>query len=341
MIILNHDTGAIVAISGGREYVRKGYNRATQAKRQPGSSFKPIAVYATALEQGWSPYDDIQDQLINYNGYQPRNYDGVYRGKVQMKEAVEWSYNAPAVWLLHEIGIDHGIELAQKFGFHDLDRELGIALGSVKASPLQMASAFGAFANDGVLVKPYVIEKIVTPSGESIVEVQKDETQVVSAQTAWAMTTLLQGVIQNGTGKQAQLTHDVAGKTGTTQSSERGKNVRDAWFVGYTPQYSAAVWIGFDQMDAEHRMESSGGNHPAKIFRYVMDKMLEGEEVLHFSKPEGVHNLLPKSKKKNEKAEQKEKKGKKDQKDSKKKKDREDKKNKKNKKEKQDRKREN
>jgi penicillin-binding protein 2A len=292
MVMMEQQTGAIVAIMGGRDYVRKGLNRATSDVRQPGSTFKPIAVYAPALETGWHPYDLVNDEQIEYGGYKPRNYDGKYRGEVPMLEALQWSYNAPAVWLLNQIGIDKGVSYSSLFGF-DGKRELGLALGNVGASPLQMADAYSAFANQGIMMEPYLIEKIIDREGVDIGKRQLKYQQVVSAQTAWYMTKMLETVVKEGTGKRAQLKHPVAGKTGTTQVPSGHKGVRDAWFVGYTPYYTAAVWMGFDKLDKSHVMDSSGGNHPAKVFNYVMERTLADRPVLGFEKPQGVEELKP------------------------------------------------
>lgn len=291
MVIIDHKTGGVVAAIGGRDYVRKGLNRAVSDARQPGSTFKPISVYAPALEAGWEPYDLLQDELIDYGGYQPRNYDGKYRGKVTMLDAVKYSYNAPAVWLLNEIGVGTGLSYSQAFGFDKVERKLGIALGDVGASPLQMAAAFGTFANHGLRMEPYLIERIKDRHDQLLVEHQPKSIQVVTEQTAWYMTKMLENVVREGTGTRARMKHPVAGKTGTTQSPSGYKGIRDAWFVGFTPQYAAAVWIGYDQLDKEHVLNSSGGNHPAKLFKYVMEKALEDVPVESFKKPPGVKDI--------------------------------------------------
>jgi penicillin-binding protein 2A len=295
MLIMDHQTGAITAVMGGRDYVRQGTNRATSKARQPGSTFKPIAVYAPALEVGRHPYDLLQDELTTYPGnYTPRNYDHEYRGKVSMMEAIKNSHNAPAVWLLNEIGIDKGVQSAQSFGFGQVNRELGIALGGgIQVSPLQMANAFGAFANQGLMMEPYLIEKIVNKDGIPISRNQPEHQQVVTAQTAWYMTKMLQGVVQEGSGTRAKISHPLAGKTGTTQAPQGLKGVQDAWFVGYTPQYTAAVWMGFDQTNESHIMNTSGGRHPAQVFQYVMEKALADEPILAFERPSGVDELEP------------------------------------------------
>lgn len=290
MVIIDHQTGAIVGAIGGRDYVRKGLNRAVSNARQPGSTFKPISVFAPALEVNWEPYDLLQDELTDYGGYKPRNHDGRYRGQVPMIEAVKHSYNAAAVWLLNEIGVSTGMSYAQAFGF-EVERKLGIALGDVGASPLQMASAFGTFANHGLKMEPYLIEKIVDRDDLVVATNQPKHVQVVTAQTAWYMTQMLESVVREGSGTRARMKHPVAGKTGTTQSPSGYSGIRDAWFVGYTPQYVAAVWIGYDQLDKDHVLHSYGGHHPASIFKYVLEKTLEDVPVQAFQRPPGVKDI--------------------------------------------------
>lgn len=293
MVMMDHQSGAVVAIMGGRDYERGNLNWATTDARDAGSSFKPISVYAPALEAGWEPYDMLVDQEITYGGgYTPQNIDGVYRGQVTMIEALARSINAPAVWLLNEIGVQTGISYAKAFGFEPYDDRLGIALGNIGASSLGMAKAFSAFANQGIMLEPYFIERIENNRGDTIAEHEEEYTQVVSTQTAWYMTEMLQRVVENGTGGNARFNHPVAGKTGTVQLDGLPGN-KDVWFVGYTPYYTAAVWMGFEHPDENHVLDSSGSNHPAKLFRHVMSQAHEGKEVLDFKKPESVKDLEP------------------------------------------------
>lgn len=294
MVIMDHSTGGITAIMGGRDYVRLGINRATADARSPGSTFKPIAAYAPALEMGWHPYDLLVDEQLSFGGYSPRNYDNTYRGRVTMMDAIRQSYNVPAVWTLNEIGVDKGVQAARDFGIENLNRELGIALGgSVQTSPLAMAKAFGAFGNHGMMMESYVIERIVDRNDREIYKHEAEYNQVISAQSAWYMTKMLQRVVQDGTGTRGSLSHDVAAKTGTTQGVFRNGGVTDAWFVGYTPKYVAAVWMGYDRADENHIMQTSGGNHPARVFKYVMERALEGQTPQRFERPQGVQELEP------------------------------------------------
>jgi penicillin-binding protein 2A len=310
MVIINHKDGGIVAMVGGRDYVRKGLNRAVDPRgaRQPGSSFKPIIVYGPALEYGnYTPYSKLKDEEITYpGGYSPRNYDGVYRGQVDMFEAVKRSINAPAVWLLNEVTLNKAIPFAEKLGITldpKNDRNLAIALGGLTkgVTPLQMAAAYGAFANQGYMNESHSIIKILDSNGNEVASYKpKRQVKAMSAKTAWYMTQLLQGVVQpGGTGTAARFDRPVAGKTGTTQLDLKGleKFNRDVWFVGYTPEWSAAVWMGFDKTDAKHYVLTTSSSMPAAIFKEVMSKALAKRPMTQFVKPEGVPDLTapPKS----------------------------------------------
>jgi len=296
MVIVDPKTGGIVAMNGGREYVEKGFNRAT-SKRQPGSSFKPIATYGPALETGdWEPYSMLKDEKMSFGKYSPSNLSGKYAGEVTMMEAVQRSINLPAVWLLNEIGIDRGLRFAKDLGIEmdAQDRNLAIALGGLThgASPLEMARAYGAFANNGVLAETHVITEVLDTDGHKVYTHRAAEEEVMSERTAYYMTVLLEAVTKKpGTGTKAYFGRPVAGKTGTTQLGLKGvkdsAGNRDIWFVGYTPEYAAAVWMGFDDTNAEHYVKSGSGT-AAAMFAHVMKQALEGKDVQDFKRPAGV-----------------------------------------------------
>lgn len=294
MVILDHTTGEVLAAIGGRDYQPRGINRATRDARSPGSAIKPITVYAPALEAGWHPYDTVWDEQRDYNGYKPRNYSRRYYGPVTMMYALQQSLNAASVWLLNEIGLDKGLEAAQAFG---IKTEPGVGLavalgGGVQTSPLSMARAYSAFANNGIIMEPYLIKEIIDAEGGKVAVHQPEYKQVISEQTAWYMTEMLLNVVKNGTGKNAQFKHPVAGKTGTNEYAG-GKGNQDAWFVGYTPYLTAAVWLGYDVTDDRHNIETTGGGLPAKIFKHVMSQVMENYPVKSFQKPGGVTELKP------------------------------------------------
>jgi penicillin-binding protein 2A len=298
MVILDNQDGGIAAIIGGRDYVRKGYNRALE-KRQPGSAFKPIAVYAPAIETGdWNPNSILDDTKQSFGKYSPRNLSGKYSGKLSMMDAVRSSINIPAVWLLNEIGVKTGFEFAKSLGIEmdKEDRNLAIALGGLTkgASPLEMARAYSAFADQGILHTTHMITSIKDKNDKVVYTFKPVDKQVMSKQTAWYTTELLKGVVSGGSGTKAKVkNHQVAGKTGTTQSGITGvSGSRDIWFVGYTAQYTASVWMGFAETNKDHILDVSSSK-TATLFSQVMTKALEGSKPSSLKKPSGVDDAPP------------------------------------------------
>lgn len=280
--LVENSTGGIKALVGGRKYVaRHGFNRATQLSRQPGSAFKPVAVYAPAFEAGYDPDSIVSDTPFKIGNYEPQNSGGGFYGQISIRTAVQQSRNVAAVRLLNQIGVDKGYEMADKLGFTltEDDRCLPLALGGLTrgVSPLQMAGAYAAFANQGVYIKPYAIKYIEDPEGKVIYS-HPEGTAVMKTSTADAMKEVLRAAVQSGTGYRAGIRGaEVAGKTGTTELPDtpvfsRLSGNKDAWFVGFTSRYTAAVWMGYDEkdMDRNHYLTSYGGNQPADIFRTIM-----------------------------------------------------------------------
>lgn len=306
MIVIDHRTGEIRGMVGGREYTtQKGLNRAIQADRQPGSSIKPIAVYGPALEKGFTTATVLDDSPVTYPNpgstpYAPKNYDGKFRGLITMREAIKWSVNIPAVRMLDMIGVNEGFQFAKRLGLPLIaeDKNLSMALGGLTkgVSPLEMASAYGAFANQGVLVQPHAITKITDHNGKVLVEVKPRQEVVMSEQTAFLITDMLQTVVAgDGTGWRAKLDRPVAGKTGTTQlppklAAKGLKGTTNAWFLGYTPELVGAVYLGYDKTDENHYLPNNvaGGNYPALIWKAVMSEALKGVPVTTFPQPKGI-----------------------------------------------------
>ena len=293
MVILDNADGGISAMIGGREYARKGLNRAV-IKRQPGSAFKPIVSFAPALESGkWSIYSLLSNEKQSFNGYEPSNLNKKYSEHVTMLEAARRSINIPAVWLLDQIGVKTGMDFASSLGIEMApeDRNLAIALGGLTngASPLEMARAFSSFAAGGVLHETHAITKVAGSSGKALYTWNdKSSEQVMSEKAAWYTTLLLKDVVAQGTGTKAKIkNHEVAGKTGTTQSGIKGvSGNRDIWFVGYTRDYSAAVWMGFDRTDEQHVLSDTSGM-AATLFAQIMSKAQTAEKSA-LTKPGGV-----------------------------------------------------
>lgn len=298
MVILNNKDAGIVAMIGGRDYKTKTWNRAIKP-RQPGSSFKPIIDYAPAMElKGFNPYTMLTDEKLDYNGYSPNNWDNVYLGKMSMMKALEKSANAPAVWTLNEVKVPTAINFAEtRFGikFDPKDRNLAIALGGMTTgvSPLQLANAYTAFANNGQLNASHSIVKVVDNEGNEKYKYKAEKpVQAVSPKTAYYMTQMLKNAVDVGTGASAKMNRPVAGKTGSTQLDLKGleQYYRDVWFAGYTPEWTAAIWMGFDTTDAKHYV-NGGSGRPAALFKEIMSKALAGKPVTQFQKPNGVPDL--------------------------------------------------
>ncbi|WP_428912291.1 transglycosylase domain-containing protein [Niallia sp. Krafla_26] len=295
-IFINPSTGGISALIGGRgEHTFRGFNRATQLKRQPASTMKPLAAYTPALEQGYDIYDRLQDSPINFEGYQPMNFDKQFRGEVSMYEAVTNSYNVPPVWLLQKMGLKYGINAVERFGIPlmEEDHTLGLALGGMNegVSPLLMAQAFSTFPNDGVMVEAHSIQRIEDVEGEVIAKWHSNATRVTTPQVAQKITYMLKGVVEEGTAMKAQVEGlEVAGKTGTSELPfERVGGSKDHWFVGYTPQLVGAVWMGYDQTDENHYLLGTGGSTVTRIIKAVLS-----ESITEFSQKEFDLSLIEK-----------------------------------------------
>lgn len=297
---VDQTTGGIRALIGSRareEGAYRPFNRATQLKRQPGSAFKPIAVYGPALEAGYTPDSELYDGPFDANGYRPRNWDGRYHGDVTMMEAIRQSWNVPPVWLLQQLGVEKGLEFAARLGIPlgDADRNLGLALGGLSegVSPLQMAQAFSAFANGGTLYEAHTIAEIASHDGTVIARYDAAPTQAMDPHAAYTMTRLLRHAVEEGTGKQGAVPGwATAGKTGTTELPETAEfagidgGAKDLWFAGYTPALTGAVWIGYDKTDREHFMKTTSAA-AASVFREVMTRALAETTPSDFVPPPG------------------------------------------------------
>ncbi|MCE3203581.1 transglycosylase domain-containing protein [Paenibacillus sonchi] len=280
MAIINHNTGDVVALTGGRHPSIGGINRAIIDARQPGSAFKPIIDYGPALESGrFAPDSILPDRKERYGNYSPDNLNGIYRGQVNMALALQQSINAPAVWLLKQVGIANARSFAAKLGvtLPPEDNNLSIALGGLHTgvSPLKMAQAYSVFASGGAFRQAHTVRSITDAEGKILYTYTSAQRQVISQKTAASMTVMLRNVVNNGTGAKARMNVPVAGKTGTTQAGlpgVTGKANRDLWFVGYTPDLTAAVWMGFDRTDKDNYM-TAGSGKAAGLFSAVMNKV--------------------------------------------------------------------
>lgn len=286
LISLEQDTGFIRAMIGGYDFVKSDFNRALYAKRQPGSAFKPI-IYAAALDHGFAPSSIIVDEPVTYPGgpkgeWTPENYDHKFYGTTSLREALTYSRNVVTVKLVDAVGINNVLDFARNIGIQgDMPRDLTIALGSLSVSPLDLALCYSVFANSGMRVKPIAIKYISDSKGRILESNEPEAEEVISPQTAFLITSMMEDVVKYGTGWRAKaLGRPVAGKTGTTNE------YRDAWFVGFTPNIVSAVWVGFDDMRPLGYQET-GARAASPIWVLFMKNFLTGEPE-EFSVPEGI-----------------------------------------------------
>ncbi|HEO8420193.1 transglycosylase domain-containing protein [Niallia sp. FSL W8-0635] len=288
-VLLDPETGGVRGLVGGRgEQVFRGFNRATQIKVQPGSTMKPLAVYTPALEKGYKIDSMLEDKPFKKGKYEPQNFTKTFKGEVPMYEALEESLNVPAVWLLDKIGLENGLKSLDRFGipYEKDDEYLGIALGGMTTgvSPLQMASAYSTFPNDGVRMENHLITKIIGPTGNVIAEYEPKSTRVTSKSVTDDMTSMLLDVIKSGTGQGAKVTgFQVAGKTGSTQLENSNiSGTKDQWFVGYTPNLVGAMWLGYDKTDDQHYLPSKSSGDVVPIFKTILDQAVQYVEPENF-----------------------------------------------------------
>jgi len=303
MTVIEPSTGAIQAMVGGRDYATGGWNRAWQTNRPPGSTIKPLVVYGPAIEKGgYFPGTVLDDMPVHYGTYTPTDFDTIdkgWKGLITMRYALEDSVNVYAVKLLNLIGVDYGWTFGKdKLGLplEERDRNLTLALGTPSVSTLDMTSAYGVYANDGVSVTNHAIVKIVDAKGNTVYP-KITKTRVMKETTAYIINDMLRSVVTDGTAISAQIGNwAVAGKTGTTSLPNTAKYANksgnpDAWFAGYTPSYAGVVWMGYDiDNDGQHYLRSVyGGSYPAQIWKEVMTAALEDLPVqTEFTQPSGI-----------------------------------------------------
>ncbi|GAB6096943.1 PBP1A family penicillin-binding protein [Desulfatiferula olefinivorans] len=288
LLCIEAETGFVKVMVGGRDFTDSQFNRAFQSRRQPGSAFKPI-VYAAALDKGYTPATMIIDSPVVYLDeerdftWKPNNYEKKFHGPTLFREALTNSMNIITIKILKDIGIDYVIDYAERMGITaPLSRDLSIALGSSGVSLLELVTAYSVFPNLGYRVEPTFITRIEDREGTVLEEAVPIRNQVIDPATAYIMTSLLEGVIQHGTGKRARsLNRPAAGKTGTTN------NLHDAWFVGYTPRYITGVWVGNDSKSPLGKGET-GSRAACPIWLGFMKKALTDKPVRVFEVPQGV-----------------------------------------------------
>lgn len=287
LLAIDPSTGHIRAMVGGRDFRQSQFNRAWQAQRQPGSAFKPL-IYAAALDRGFGAADILDDspltiKIDNKKTWSPENFTRTYQGPVTMRKALAQSLNVPTVRLLEKIGVDSAILYAKKFGVKSpLSPYPALALGSSDVTLFELTSAYAVFDNHGIRVGPVSILTITDSTGRVLFANDALPEQVIKPETAYLITNLLRGVIERGTAwKARELGRPAAGKTGTTN------DFRDAWFMGYTPNLVAGVWVGYD----DHRSigpKETGARTALPIWLEFIKKSLGNREKEDFTVPDGI-----------------------------------------------------
>jgi len=288
LLCIAGETGHVKVMVGGRDFMESQFNRAVQSRRQPGSAFKPV-IYAAALDKGYTAATMIIDSPIVFKDKQmdftwkPKNYGKKFYGPTLLRQALAKSRNVVTIKILQDIGVDYCIEYARRLGItSQINQDLSIGLGSSGISLLEMVNAYSVFANKGYLVQPVFITKIVDRDGNVLEEAATVREKVLEKSTAYIMTNLLEGVVQNGTGRRVKaLNRPVAGKTGTSN------DLYDAWFIGYTPRFITGVWVGFDEEASLGRAEQ-GARTASPIWLGFMKNILKDKPVKVFQVPEGV-----------------------------------------------------
>lgn len=293
IVVLEPSTGMVVAMVGGRSYTGGiSFNRATDIRRQPGSVIKPVIAYAPAFEYlNYTAADMILDEETTFADYTPSNYGNKYYGWVTVREAVTKSLNVPAVKTLSAVGVYRAKDFAKRCGieFDDKDDSLALALGGFTygVSPLQIAGAYSCFASGGIYNTPTLIKKITDRNGLTVYEYRQDNRRVMSEANAYILTSMLKSVVTEGTGHRLNtLDIPIAGKTGTVGLANGN---RDAWMAGYTPEYTAVVWQGYDS-DRLGLLPSSatGGTYPALMLYELFNHIYPDGRSGDFEKPESV-----------------------------------------------------
>ena len=307
LVAMNPKNGAIEAIAGGFDFTYSKFNRAIQAKRQPGSSFKPF-IYAAALEKGYSPATTVEDEPLDLanSTWDPQNYGHEFGGPTRLRVALAKSKNLVSIRLLQQIGLGYAIEYAKRFGFKKraLPEDLTLALGTGSATPLEMATAYSSFANGGFKVESHYIRKIVDRTNTTIYEANpytacedcstnnpnsskiNPAKRIMKPTVHYQITSMLQSVAQSGTGSRTNRLkrRDLAGKTGTTDDQ------KDAWFCGFSPTKVTTVWVGFDRIAPLGRKETAAGA-ALPIWIDFMGTALKGEKDVGWKVPRGLINV--------------------------------------------------
>ncbi|HEM6032211.1 TPA: penicillin-binding protein [Streptococcus suis] len=281
-VALDPTTGGVRALVGrvnsSEDAVFRTFNFATQAKRSPGSTIKPLVAYVPAVVAGWSIDMALDNHTETYDDYTLHNYDYSTSDTIPMYQALALSYNLPVAYIVNTLGIDKAFEYGQKFGLdmENVEKVLGVSIGSgVETNPLQMAQAYATFANKGVMKDAHLITRIETASGKVLAEHRETSTKVIDRSVADKMTAMMLGTYTNGLGVTADAAnYYIAGKTGTTETSFDVNLVNDQWHIAYTPDLVISQWVGFEQTDENHYIDSSSYWMAPSVFQTVANSIL-------------------------------------------------------------------
>jgi penicillin-binding protein 1B len=292
IVVMDPETGALLAMVGGRDYRESQFNRAVQAERQPGSCFKPfvfLAGFESAIDGrrgGLTAATVLNDEPVEIESggrsWRPLNYDGLFRGPVSAREALESSLNVPTVRAARRVGIDGVARVAERCGFRPFRPLPSLALGAQEVTPLELATAYAALANGGRRASPLVIREVADGQGRLLERKRESLARAVSPQAAFLVTDILRGVMLRGTGSSARslgYRGPAAGKTGTTDET------KDAWFVGYTPEILVLVWVGYDD---NARTGLTGASGALPIWVDFMKRVGYADSVARFPEPDGL-----------------------------------------------------
>ena len=271
--------GVVGRVAGDDKTGFRNFNYATQSKRSPGSTIKPLVVYTPAVEAGWALNKQLDNHTMQYDSYQVDNYAGIKTSpEVPMYQALAESLNLPAVATVNDLGINKAFEAGTRFGLNmdKVDRVLGVALGGgVETNPLQMAQAYAAFANEGLMPEAHFITRIENASGQVIKSHKNSQKRVIDKSVADKMTSMMLGTFTNGTGiSSSPADYVMAGKTGTTEAAFNPEYTSDQWVIGYTPDVVISHWLGFPTTDENHYLAGSTSNGAAHIFRSMANTIL-------------------------------------------------------------------
>ena len=291
-VMMKEETGEIVAAIGGRNFQYGDYNRVNRPVGQPGSTMKPVAVYAPALETGnYDPYSVLPDELQEWEGQPVRNYNDQYDGSVSLYNALKYSKNTSAVWLMDDIGVNNGKKYLEKMHFDvgdDNARRLALGDLTENVSPLDMMQSYRPFIHSGEMIDTYVIKEVYNQNGDIVGSANPETVNVFSPQVAWNITEMLRNVVREGTANVGYYPYELAGKTGTTQHPEAEGQSKDAWFVGYTPEYVSALWMGYGEV-TENNYLTGGSAYPTELTKKILTEVANQKSLTEtFTKPEDV-----------------------------------------------------